>query len=270
MATGNYTVLDGNGSAIFFQTESGDGSQATPFVPAVLPRGGMTAAGTVTAEVKGTLTAEAKGTVTAEVKGTLTAQTKGILTAMVSGGDFYLGSITAGGQLTAHGTVTAEAKGTVTAEVKGTLTAQTKGVLTAMVSGGDFYLGTITAGGELTAHGTITAQVKGGTASVYSVPSTAWLLSANNAIGTGSALGALAKNYGYVVVWASGNSASANLLGSIDSANWSQITAWSLGADTTATAQVTGYFPYLAGRVSWVSAEGAASGTVWMQGAGVK
>lgn len=262
MATGNYTVLDGNGSAIFFQTESGDGSQATPFVPAVLARGGLTAAGTVTAEVKGTLTAEAKGTITAEVKGTLTAQTKGILTAMVSGGDFYLGTLTAGGQITAHGTITALAKG----------------VVTSMISGGDFYLGTITAGGQVTAHGTVTAetkgtltaQVKGGTATVYHAPTMAWLLSANNAVGTGSALGALGTNYNFIMLWASGNSASADLMAGADSARWSKVTSWSLGPDQTATAQFTGYFPYLAGQVSWVSAEGAASGTVWMQGAGVK
>lgn len=285
--------------------------------------GQITAHGTVTAEAKGTITAEVKGTLTAAINNVVTAQLNQPVTALLSGNNYALGNVTAGGQITAHGTVTAESKGTVTAEVKGTLTAAVSNVVTAqlnqpvtaLISGNGFGLGGVTAHGTITAEtelpaaagladatNNITAPSVGAAAlgfngttwdrqrvdgsknllvslgtrldtandsiQAFHSATAGFLLSAKNAVGTGAGMGPLQRNFGYLIARASGNNISGEFLASLDSANWMQVSGFGMTAGATATAQLTGFYPYLVGQVSWVSASGAASGTMWMQAAG--
>lgn len=285
--------------------------------------GEITAHGTITAEVKGTITAEVKGTLTAAINNVVTAQLNQPVTALLSGNNYALGNVTAGGQITAHGTVTAESKGTVTAEVKGTLTAAVSNVVTAqlnqpvtaLISGNGFGLGGVTAHGTITAEtelpaaagladatNNITAPSVGAAAlgfngttwdrqrvdgsknllvslgtrldtandsiQAFHSATAGFLLSAKNAVGTGAGMGPLQRNFGYLIARASGNNISGEFLASLDSANWMQVSGFGMTAGATATAQLTGFYPYLVGQVSWVSASGAASGTMWMQAAG--
>lgn len=94
----------------------------------------------------------------------------------------------------------------------------------------------------------------------------ALLVSAQNATGTGvGRLTALWNGGGYGAgYWfseCSGNSASATFLGSHNGTNWLAITSTALGLNATGSGQWSGYYPYLAARVDWVS--GAANtGTV--------
>ena len=95
-----------------------------------------------------------------------------------------------------------------------------------------------------------------------------YLLSAQNATGTGRAIDARSIRGGYgagfYMFQTSGNSASADFLVSHDSATWFSLTATSLGLNATGIGQFSGYYPFVAGRVTWVS--GAANtGTVTLQ-----
>lgn len=253
--------------------------------------GEITAHGTVTAEVKGFTTAQVTagwpigvtGQVTAH--GTITAQMAGgVMTALVSGANYHLGTITAGGQITAGGTVTAVVSNVVTAESRGlvtavgTVTAEVKGFTTAQVTGG-WPIGVT---GQVTAHGTITAAfslpltavVSGGwpigvTGQVTAtVPyATAWLLSGVSATGTGSGMDSRQFAIGFVQGNISGNSASATLLASYDSATWMAVTSWATGTVSVVapfSAQLSQYYPYLAARVDFVSASGGVTAGVWL------
>ena len=95
------------------------------------------------------------------------------------------------------------------------------------------------------------------------------LISGQNATGTGAGrLTALWNGGGYGAgFWfsqCSGNSASATFLGSHEGASWMPITAVALGLNATGSGQWSGYYPYIAARVDWVS--GAANtGTVTLR-----
>ncbi len=220
--------------------------------------GQVTARGEVTAIVSAgwpigvTGQVTAHGTVTAQV-GEVTA--RGAVTAIVSAG----WPIGVTGQVTAHGTITAAVGNVVTAESRGQVTAV--GAVTAIVSAG-WPLGVT--GGPIGVTGEVTAQVQG-IVTARSPWLSAFLVSGITSTGTGQALET--RNYpnaGYVWVQASGCSASATLLASHDSAGWMPVTSFGLADLATATAQVSGYFPYLCARVdaAYVSA-GSAAG-IWM------
>lgn len=88
----------------------------------------------------------------------------------------------------------------------------------------------------------------------------AFLISGQNVTGTGSAqnnasLAGYWSDKGYVFIECSGNSASASIWASPDPANgdWMQITGWALGVNTTATAQLSAYYPFVAAQVDWIS-----------------
>lgn len=97
----------------------------------------------------------------------------------------------------------------------------------------------------------------------------ATLLNAQNATGTGAVrITALWNGGGYGAgYWygtCSGNSASATFLGSHDGTTYLPITSTAMGVGVTGTGQWSGYYPYLAARVDWVS--GAANtGTVTLK-----
>jgi hypothetical protein len=100
----------------------------------------------------------------------------------------------------------------------------------------------------------------------------AYLISGQSATGTGyvkgSAVAAYWSDKGYVMLECSGNSASASLWTTPDPANvpsdWMQVTAWAAGPNTTATAQLSAFYPYLLGQVDWVSG-GTNTATVNLQ-----
>ena len=140
-----------------------------------------------------------------------------------------IGGVT--GQVTAHGTITAEAKG----------------LLTAIVSGG-WPVG-----------------ITGGP--VQASWASAWLVSGQSATGTAQGMDSRPYSVGYLQANFSGNSASASLLASYDSATWMVVTRYYTGqmtADSRFTAQLNAYYPFLAGRVDFVSASGGVTAAVWM------
>lgn len=89
----------------------------------------------------------------------------------------------------------------------------------------------------------------------------AFLVSGQSVTGTGSAQGFASldgrwSDRGYVMLECSGNSASASVWCSPDAANvgdWLLVTAWALGVNATATAQLTSYYPTVAAQVDWIS-----------------
>lgn len=90
------------------------------------------------------------------------------------------------------------------------------------------------------------------------------LLTGQNVTGTGvNTMDSRAYKVGYVTLRISGNSASASLWASDDNAGWMNVTSWAGGPNTTATAQLTTYYPYLAGSVTWASG-GTNTGKVYM------
>ena len=95
-----------------------------------------------------------------------------------------------------------------------------------------------------------------------------YLISAQNAVGTGrggTSYSMYWSNVSYVHVESSGNSASATLLASPNGVDrWMAVTSWALGVNATATAQIASFFPFVMGRVDWVSGD-ALTGTVTMQ-----
>jgi hypothetical protein len=81
-----------------------------------------------------------------------------------------------------------------------------------------------------------------------------WLVSAQNISGTGQGLDARAHGgQGFFMIRSSGNPSTADILGSLDSATWFLATATAMAAGGTATGQWSSYYPYIAGRVTWVS-----------------
>jgi hypothetical protein len=77
-----------------------------------------------------------------------------------------------------------------------------------------------------------------------------FLLSGLGNTGTGQALDMRAyQGAGYVQAMASGCSASASLLVSYNSASWFPISSLGLAVNGTATAQLSGMYPFLAARV---------------------
>jgi hypothetical protein len=150
--------------------------------------------------------------------------------------------------------------GQVSASVVNVVTAESRGQVTAV--------GTVTANVK----GTITAQVSGGPVGVtggplYSQYASTWLISGQSATGTGVGMDSRPYSVGYVYCNFSGNSASASILASHNSATWMVVTSYYTGqltADCQFTAQLNAYYPYLAGRVSFVSASGGVTAGVWM------
>ena len=94
-----------------------------------------------------------------------------------------------------------------------------------------------------------------------------FLVSGQSATGTGLGMDSRPYSVGYVQANFSGNSASASLLGSYDSATWLAITSYYTGqytANCQFSAQLNAYYPFLAARVDFVSASGGISAGVWM------
>ena len=94
-----------------------------------------------------------------------------------------------------------------------------------------------------------------------------YLLSGQSATGTGLGMDSRPYSVGYMQANFSGNSASASLLGSYDSATWLAITSYYTGqytANCRFSAQLNAYYPFLAARVDFVSASGGISAGVWM------
>jgi hypothetical protein len=160
-----------------------------------------------------------------------------------------------GGQVTAHGTVTALAKGTVTAQVQNVVTAESRGQVTAVGTITAEAKGTVTAAinNVVTAEsrGFITAQLTGGWPVVIKGDwKSGFLLSGLADTGTGQALDFRSySNAGFVQAMSSGCSASASLLASYDSASWLSISSIGLAGNGTATAQISGMYPWLCARV---------------------
>jgi hypothetical protein len=77
-----------------------------------------------------------------------------------------------------------------------------------------------------------------------------FLVSGKNTSGLGQGLDMRAyPGAGFVYARASGCSASAAILASYDSAQWQKVTGFALAADATATAQLDGYYPFMAASV---------------------
>ena len=116
--------------------------------------------------------------------------------------------------------------------------------------------------------GQVTAQVQGVVTARQDWLS-GFVISGLANTGTGAALDA--RRYaagGYVWAQASGCSASATLLASHDSAGWIPVTSFGLAHLATSTAQVSGLYPFIAGRVDNAYNNGggatAITATVWM------
>lgn len=77
-----------------------------------------------------------------------------------------------------------------------------------------------------------------------------YLISGRNTTGTAQAVDA--RGYvgaGYAQWWSSGNSASASILASYDSASWMLVSGMGIAVNGSGIAQLSGNYPYLAGRV---------------------
>lgn len=98
----------------------------------------------------------------------------------------------------------------------------------------------------------------------------ATLINGLTTIGTGNALDARAIGNGTAVngFWAfhaSGNSASADILVSVDSATWFSLTSVVTGINQTMTGRWSGYYPYIAAQVSWISNSGNNTATAYLK-----
>ncbi len=94
-----------------------------------------------------------------------------------------------------------------------------------------------------------------------------WLLSGMSGTGSGNIMDSRGYDRGAVWLRISGNSASASILVSHDSAIWEPV--WSAYTGTYLGncdnwVQVEEYYPYFRGRVEFVSASATVSATVWM------
>ncbi len=96
-----------------------------------------------------------------------------------------------------------------------------------------------------------------------------WLLSGQSATGSGSIMDSRAFPRGVMYMRISGNSASAELLCTHDTASniWVQVAGYYTGQYTGVSDNLIALeqeYPYLLGRVSFVSASGGVTAAVWM------
>lgn len=96
-----------------------------------------------------------------------------------------------------------------------------------------------------------------------------FLASAKKASGIDAVLDARANAGGYSIGFVtfrnSGNSATAAIWGSRDSTAWFLITATAMPSGAaTSTAQWSGFWPFIAGGATWVSASVSGTGTVYI------
>lgn len=95
------------------------------------------------------------------------------------------------------------------------------------------------------------------------------LLNGGTVIGTGN--GFDVKNFGssgvcgWWIFQASGNSASAQFLVSMDSATWYGLSSVVTGINQTMTGLWSGFYPYIAAQVTWISNSGGNTASAYLK-----